>query len=192
MLLARDTIANFIASGVQTKDEWVDILCDSIRFGSLPAFKGQVSVVRNEGAYDEYLSKSYSDLDMFDHVNKHLTMLTRTDLRSWCAENNLNPEFLLENMLPDADNKADRSTGLVPAAINHIQKLMDGTHERQAPELAIALRAWLELAQKDMTAPLPGGIRNRVGTWLRKHAPQIEEDSAADKRIQTIANWNKS
>ena len=76
--------------------------------------------------------------------------------------------------------------------LQKIQKLLDGEcGTYQAPELAICLRAWLELTELDEQQPLKNGIAVEVGRWLNKRHSNIKEGSAKFKRLKAVTNWNK-
>lgn len=79
--------------------------------------------------------------------------------------------------------------------LQKIQKLLDGEcGTYQAPELAICLRAWLELtesAERNPRKKLTNGVTTEVGRWLNDHHPNIKDGSAQFERLKTVTNWNK-
>lgn len=66
-----------------------------------------------------------------------------------------------------------------------IQKLLDGTHEKQAPELKIALEVWLKAIKEP--------IKNtaNISAHIAPFLPEGLTDRARN-RITPVVNWNKS
>ncbi|MFV0574820.1 MAG: hypothetical protein ACK5NC_05315 [Vibrio sp.] len=69
--------------------------------------------------------------------------------------------------------------------LTHIFQLLNGNHPRQAPELAIAIKAWLEAVEDDT-------ITQNVKAGIDRHIPSKVDANAARERISKVINWNKS
>ena len=77
--------------------------------------------------------------------------------------------------------------------LQKIQKLLDGEcGTYQAPELAICLRAWLELTELGEQQLLKHKAGTEISRWLDKHHPTIKlESNKKFERLIVVTNWNK-
>lgn len=84
------------------------------------------------------------------------------------------------------DNFWNQKESKPPIVINEdIQKLLDGTHEKQAPELKIAIETWIKAINKPVKNSL------NTSTHIERLLPEGLSDRAI-KRITSVVNWNKS
>ncbi len=81
-------------------------------------------------------------------------------------------------------NELERDYCSCPDWVKDVRLLLDDSHEKTAPELAIALRAWLKAIQDPAINPknVPDGIQKYFPTGL---------SGAATERLRTTTNWNK-
>lgn len=87
----------------------------------------------------------------------------------------------------------------LPPHLQEIQRLLDGTHRCQAPELQLALQAWLAVSgNADDNGELAGsGVKKAPGTeierWLsdKGYNAKTEGQGKMVPRIKAVANWNK-
>ncbi|MCG6358872.1 hypothetical protein K6U58_09735 [Vibrio fluvialis] len=68
--------------------------------------------------------------------------------------------------------------------VKDIASLLSGSHDKHAPELALAVQTWLKAIQDPTINP------NNVRSGIERLLPNGTSD-AAIKRICTVANWNK-
>jgi hypothetical protein len=98
-------------------------------------------------------------------------------------------EYTSPSSATDTTNKqtpqelVDRTN--IPQDLLEIQKLLDGNHEFQAPELNTALRVWLAAIDD------PQVNKHNAKKRIESHIPQDITANAARERLAKVCNWNK-
>lgn len=74
-----------------------------------------------------------------------------------------------------------------PTWVNDVQKLLAGTHKKQPPELAEAIKIWLDVIHDP-----DFNTRNITGSIIQRYFGDDPTQSKAKKeRISAVVNWNK-
>jgi hypothetical protein len=107
------------------------------------------------------------------------------NILKWAREYNLNIN-IAEPSTPTKPATEDIAPDL-PRWSDDIQTLLDGNHEKQAPELAEAIKIWLEAIHdpKLNTSSMIESLKSRV---LRGN-PTASDDK--QRRIAKVVNWKK-
>lgn len=103
----------------------------------------------------------------------------------WFDSNSSDESTKTKNKVIEPEtNKLERDYCSCPDWVKDVELLLDDSHEKTAPELAIALRAWLKAIQDPSINPknVPDGIQKYFPTGL---------SGAATERLRTTTNWNK-
>lgn len=156
------------------------------------------------GELKSWLAKNYSKAAYFllnrDEMN---TALLERGLPEgqWiydsgiCSNHKKVTELFIKNAISSEPENKEHSPAVseTSADLQHLQSLLDGTSNYQAPELAICLRAWLALSTKAESSPekkLKNGVTTEIEFWLSENHPSIKSSAALD-RIKKVTNWNK-
>lgn len=107
------------------------------------------------------------------------------NILKWAREYNLNIN-IADPSTPTKPATEDIAPDL-PRWFDEIQTLLDGNHEKQAPELAEAIKIWLEVIHdpKFNTASMINSLKSRV----LMGNPTATDDS--QRRIAKVVNWKK-
>ena len=105
------------------------------------------------------------------------SLVTSRSVHSWLLKNNFSCPFFE-----------------APKAAMKIPELMDKNHPNYAPELAIAVEAWIRFSDLGITHP-----KEYVENWLDEMFPRNTEDAlasvstsvsnSAKERITQVTNW---
>lgn len=201
--------------GWESAISWHRGISEAIKSKELVPYNGVVFV---EASPDSQLVE-INNLDYWADLDCFKTRISRSELRRWTSIHDTAPVFLFnmqersiaENMgyenakarflrnevaADDERQVSDHSVSAsqafeTPPDLLEIQKLLDGSHEHQAEELALAVKAWLgvsKLYSQDLqSAPSPN---KEAAAWLDDNAPNIGPTKR--DRIATVVNWNKS
>jgi hypothetical protein len=87
--------------------------------------------------------------------------------------------------LPSEYRAIDSPCNELSKELTHIERLLNGDHSYQAPELATAIKVWLSAIDD------PAFNHSNVIGGLEKYIPKDITANATRERIKKVANWNK-
>ncbi|GAA5647895.1 hypothetical protein [Vibrio proteolyticus] len=148
----------------------------------------------------EVISDYYSPFDLLvqelDSINPPLDkrVIPVIEIVKWAERFSIklwfNYELPAENgktaskVIQPEPNQSEGSNCSCPDWVKDVELLLDYSHEKTAPELAIALRSWLKAIKdpKINQINVPDGIQDYFPDGL---------SNAATERLRTVTNWNK-
>jgi hypothetical protein len=134
---------------------------------------------------DNVISRLKNDFDSKWHYQGTEQIVPAKNILKWAREYNLNIN-IAEPSMPTKPATEDIAHDL-PRWSDDIQTLLDGNHEKQAPELAEAIKIWLEAIHdpKLNTASMINSLKSRV----LMGDPTASDDK--QRRIAKVVNWKK-
>ena len=123
----------------------------------------------------------------------HYTRVSKRDLQTWLQSSGYPlPDFLQTHDERSTSSEVDQGTS-IPIELQAISNLIKGTHKYQAPELALAIKAWLGAADFfEKGCNTSSNPRDEIKAWLDDHIGDKDKfPTTAAERIATVANWNR-
>jgi len=206
-----DAAKQFNWIGWQKADEWLRFIDERVRDKDF--LEDEYWCVIYDHFGQTYVADS-EEVDRYTQICTSGTKVCRQAIRRLFISLNLElPGFLRDHhpktanplanpfdLIDEDQNRCNTGDTSIPSHLQEIQRLLDGTHRCQAPELQVALQAWLEVSKEaDQDGELPSsGTKKAPGTeierWLQKEKGYSKENEGQSKlvpRIVTVANWNK-
>lgn len=197
--------------GWQKADEWLRFIDECVRDGEFLEAEcwrviyddcGETYEADSEevGRYTQICT---SGTRVYRHAICRLFISLKLELPGFLRDHRpktANPLANPFDLTDETQTCSNTGTTNIPPHLQEIQRLLDGTHRCQAPELQLALQAWLDVSKEaDQDGELPSsGTKKAPGTeierWLQKEKGYSKENEGQSKlvpRIVTVANWNK-